>query len=41
VEELIQRTGAREVHGSFSRDVPFRLTDVDVVKAVNLRLSSI
>lgn len=41
VEELIKRTGAREVHGSFSRDVPFRLTDADVVKAVSLRLSSL
>lgn len=36
---LIQSTGAQAIHGSFSRETPFRLTDADVVKSVSNDLS--
>jgi copper homeostasis protein CutC len=39
VEALIRDTGAPAVHGSFSRDIPFRLTDLEVVKSVTNTLS--
>lgn len=39
VEALIRTTGARSVHGSFSRDVPFRLTNLETVKSVIHSLS--
>lgn len=39
VEGLIRDTGAPAVHGSFSRDIPFRLTDLEVVKSVTNTLS--
>lgn len=34
VAPLIKSTGVKVVHGSFSKDVPFRLTVVEAVKAV-------
>jgi copper homeostasis protein len=39
VEALIRTTGARSVHGSFSRDVPFRLTNLETVKSIIHSLS--
>lgn len=41
VKSLMELTGATAVHGSFSKDVPYKLTDVYAVKAVQLILSGI
>jgi len=41
VEAVVHQTGARAVHGSFSTDVPFKLTDADVVSSVVKTLSKL
>lgn len=39
VARLIDDTGAKSVHGSFSADIPFRFTDIDRVRKVVTILS--
>jgi copper homeostasis protein len=41
VKNLLAHTGAVAVHGSFSKDVPYKLTDVGVVKEVQAILARI
>lgn len=39
VDSLIRATGARAVHGSFSKDIPYRFTDLETVKKVTATLA--
>ncbi len=34
VASVVESTGAKSVHGSFSKDIPYRLTDLNIVEQV-------